>query len=96
MAKRRGVKIVTKKHLARVEREQRQKRIIMGSSIVILIIVVGLIGYGIIEQVILEPNKPVAIVGEDKITTEEFENRVKFERRQLVQQYLSTYQNMML
>ena len=78
MAKRRGSKIVTKKHLARVEREQRQKRIIMIGSIVILVFVVGLIAYGIIEQVILEPNQPVAVVGDDKITNEEFENRVKF------------------
>jgi len=96
MVKRRGSKTVTKKHLARVEREQRQRRIIMASSIVILVIVVILIGYGIIEQVILEPNQPVAVVGEDKITTVDFQNRVKFERRQLVQQYLSTYQNMQL
>ena len=96
MAKRRGSKIVTKKHLARVEREQRQKRIIMIGSIVILVFVVGLIAYGIIEQAILEPNQPVAVVGDNKITNEEFENRVKFERRQLVQQYLSTYQNMQL
>ncbi len=96
MAKRRGSKIVTKKHLARVEREQRQKRIIMISSIVVLVIVVILIGYGIIEQFIIEPNQPVAVVGDDKITTVGFENRVKFERRQLVQQYLSTYQNMEL
>jgi len=96
MAKRRGPKIVTKKHLAREEREQRQRRIIMISSIVILVIVVILIGYGIIEQVVIEPNQPVAVVGEDKITTVDFENRVKFERRQLVQQYLSTYQNMQL
>ncbi|MCJ7658287.1 MAG: SurA N-terminal domain-containing protein, partial [Anaerolineales bacterium] len=96
MAKRRGSKTVTKKHIARIEREQRQKRIVLISSIVVLVIVVILIGYGIIEQVIIEPNQPVAVVGEDKITTVDFENRVKFERRQLVQQYLSTFQNMEL
>ena len=73
MAKRRGSKIVTKKHLARVEREQRQKRIIMTSSLVVLVIVVILIGYGIIEQFIIEPNQPVAIVGDDKITTVGFD-----------------------
>ena len=96
MAKRRGTKTVTKKHLARLEREQRQRRIILISSVVVLLIVVVLIGYGIIEQVVVEPNQPVAVVDEEKITTAEFQNRVKYQRRQLVQQYLSTYQNMQM
>ena len=96
MAKRRGTKTVTKKHLARLEREQRQRRIILISSVVVLLIVVVLIGYGIIEQAVIEPNQPVAMVDEEKITTADFQNRVKYQRRQLVQQYLGTYQNMQM
>ncbi len=96
MEKRRGSKTITKKHQARLEREQRQRRIILISSIIVLVLVVVLIGYGIVEQLIIEPNQPVAIVNEDDISAVDFQNRVKFERRQLVQQYLNTYQNMQL
>ncbi len=96
MAKSRGRKTLTKKHLARIERERIQRRNILIGSIAVLLIVVGLIGYGILEQTVLQPLQPVAIVGNEKITTRDFQANVRFQRRQLIQQYLNTYQSMQI
>jgi peptidyl-prolyl cis-trans isomerase D len=91
MAKGPSKKVVTKKHLARIERENIQRRYIMIISIAIVVIVIGLIGYGILEQNVLQPRQPVAIVGNDKITTSEFQKQVRYQRHQLVLQYENTY-----
>ncbi len=80
-------KIISKKHLARIERERRQTRYIVIGSIAIILLVVGSIGYGILQQNVLEPAKPVAIVNGDKISAREFEENVRYIRGQLVQQY---------
>ena len=60
MAKKPTPKIITKKHLARMEREQLQNRYILIASIVIFIIVVGVVGYGILDQTVLKNIQPVA------------------------------------
>ncbi len=87
MAKKPKPKIVSKKHLARVERERIQNRNIMISSISIIVVVLGIIVYGVLEQSILRENQPVAIVGKDVITTRQYEIKVRFQRFQLIQQY---------
>ena len=87
-------KIVTKKHMARQEREDRQTRILITIGIVILTIVIILVGIALVDVYIITPNKPVATVNGEVITTSEYQTRVKFERLQLVNQFGSTFQFM--
>jgi peptidyl-prolyl cis-trans isomerase D len=87
MAKREQPKVMTKKHLARVERERRQNRWIVIVSSVVLFVVVGLIGYGILDQTVLQVNKPVIKVGEDVGTVRDFQKQVAYVRAQKIREY---------
>jgi parvulin-like peptidyl-prolyl isomerase len=87
MAKGQKSQLVTKKHLARQQRERLQNRYILIASIAVIVIVVGLIGYGIVQQYILTPIQPVAKVGSNAITTRQFQTFARYERVQWIQQY---------
>ena len=87
MAKGQKSQLVTKKHLARQERERIQTRYILIGSIAIIIIVVALVGYGIISQFIIQPQQPVAKVANNAITTKQFQTFARYERLQLINQY---------
>jgi len=87
MAKGQKSQLVTKKHLARQERERIQTRYILIGSIAIIIIVVALVGYGIISQFIIQPQQPVAKVSNNAITTKQFQTFARYERLQLINQY---------
>ena len=85
-------KFVTKKHLARKQREDRQTRLIMIFAIVIGVIIVGLVGYGLVDQLIVRPAKTVAEVGDKSISVKDFESQVQYARVQMIYQMQTYYQ----
>lgn len=83
---------LTKKHLARKQREEQQTKVILIVTIVIAIAVVGLIAYGLIQSNIIRPNHTVATVGDQVIKASELDSRVKYTRVQLIDQAYTYYQ----
>ncbi len=92
MAQRKTTKIVSKKHLARLERERRQTRIIVIVSIVILAFILLSIAYGALNETVLLNYKSIEVVNGEKVTVREFQARSRATREQLVNQYMYYYQ----
>ncbi len=82
-----GKPVYHKKHIARLERERRQSRIILYAFIGIVVAVALLLGYGLLDMNYLQRQKPVAKVGEVEILVNQFEPRVRMQRQQLLSQY---------
>jgi peptidyl-prolyl cis-trans isomerase D len=81
-------KIHTKKHLARLEKEHRQKKTLLISLIAILGVILVVVVYGLLNDTVLKPQKPVAKVNNATITVDQFQKRVKYERFSLTQTFL--------
>ena len=79
-------KIVTKKHIARLERERQQVALIRLISIIGIVIVLLLLGYGYLKINVLAAREPVATVNGVKITTADWQERVRFGRVNLYNQ----------
>ena len=84
----------TKKHLARMQREQLQRRYILLGSAIILVLVLATLLYGFLDQTILRARQPVAIVNSERITTSQFEGQARYARYSLVQNAMQTFQFM--
>ncbi|KAF0111490.1 MAG: putative peptidylprolyl isomerase [Chloroflexi bacterium] len=82
-------KVVTKKHMARLEKEQRQRKFLLTGVIALLAIVLILVTYGILDNTVLRSGKSVAKVNSTRITVEQFQKRVKYERLSLSQTFLN-------
>lgn len=85
-------KALTKKHIARLERERRQTRIIVWSAAAVVVIVLGLIGFSFFNDKVLKPRQVVARVADEQITTAQFQARVRLQRDQIIKQYAQYYQ----
>ena len=77
---------VTKKHLARKEKENRQTRIILIFTVVVLAIIVGLVGYGLVDSYLVKPNILIAKVGDEKIQAGDFSKQVSYYRLNMINQ----------
>ncbi|NLN71137.1 MAG: hypothetical protein GX142_10245 [Chloroflexi bacterium] len=91
MAKPKPPKRIIKKHLAREQREAKQKRIILIVSIAIGVTILGLAIFGVIDQAFIRPKTPVARVGDTKITVGEFKPFVQYSRVQMLNQAYQYY-----
>lgn len=80
-------KVLTKKHVARLERERRQVAIVRTVAIVMIGAVALLLGYGYLDANYLKLQKPVAEVNGETITIEHFQERVQLQRINLVNLY---------
>lgn len=87
MAKQNTPKVITRKHVARLERERRQINLIRGIAIAGIVIVVGLLAYGYLRLNVFALREPVAKVNGVTITTGEWQERVKFQRAQMINLY---------
>jgi len=85
-------KTVSKKHIARLERERRQVRLIQYIAIGVVAAVLLILAYGYIDVNFLQARQPVAEVNGEKITTKEFQARVTIQRNQLLNQYMQYLQ----
>jgi peptidyl-prolyl cis-trans isomerase D len=91
MAKDKPTKIATKKHLARLERERRQTRLITFAAIGLIVLIVGLIGYGVLFETVLKNLQPVVTVNGESVNLREFQMRVRVTRQQYIDQYMQIY-----
>jgi peptidyl-prolyl cis-trans isomerase D len=80
-------KVITKKHLARLEREQLQTRFILIGTIIVVLMVMVFIGYGILDQEVFKPNRAVAKVGGSSIPLTEYQANVRYRNMNYVQNY---------
>lgn len=80
-------KPVTKKHIARLERERRQVALIRWIVAACIALVVAIIVYGYINVTYLQLGRPVAEVNGEKITTKQWQERVQIQRNYLLNQY---------
>ena len=96
MANNKPTKIVSKKHLARQERERRQTRIIAGVAIGVVATVVLLIAYGLLNNTLFLNIRPAVTVNGESLTLQEFQVRVRVNRQQLVNQYMQYMQYIQL
>ena len=82
---------VTKKHLAKQERERRETRAILIGTLSIAAIVIGLLGYVLVDNYIVKPSTVLATVGDKKITVRDYQPVVKYTRLNMLNQASNYY-----
>ncbi len=96
MARNPKLYLQSKKHQARLERERRTNRLIIIGSIIAIALVVLIVGYGILDQMVLRNLRPVAVVNGERITTKEWQMMVRFSRQRVINQMGVILQNYQL
>lgn len=83
---------LTPKNLVGAERDQFYSRLLTIGTAVVVLLVVGLVGYSILQQSYIIPRQTLAEVEGTPITGEQFQQRVRLNRTRLVNTFLQYYQ----
>lgn len=83
---RRGPPRVTRKHLARAQRERIMRNWILAAAALVVALVGGLLAYGWAEESILNPRRAVAVVNEEEISSAYLQARYLLGRESLLGQ----------
>lgn len=70
----------TKKQIARSRKDARQNRIVMWSVIGLATLIVLILGFGLVQELLIKPNRPVAIVNGNKISADLYQDLVTYYR----------------
>lgn len=70
----------TKKQIALGRKEARQKRIILISVVAVATLIVAIVAFGLVQELIVKPSQPVAIVNGDKIAADQYRDLVTYQR----------------
>jgi len=96
MARQPNQQVLTKKHLARLEKERIQQRYLMIGTIIVVVLIIGIIAYGVLDQTVIKAARPVAKVGNETITSSAFQKEVRFQRFRLIDQLTGMAQDQMM
>ena len=80
-------KVATKKHVARLEKERKQARLVWTIALVMFGVIVLLLGYGYLDTTYLQLQRPVATVNGEEITIKHWQERIQLQRVNLVNLY---------
>lgn len=89
------LKTPTRRQIARRAKEEKLNRILKWSAIGIVVVILLIIGYGLVTELVIKARRPVASMDGDIITTEQYQQRLYYQRllmrRQLeISQYYLT------
>lgn len=71
---------LTRKQISRRQREERQRRLILLGAGAVLLLVLGILGFGYYETKFLKPASPVTVVNGVPLRTDEYQKMVVFQR----------------
>jgi foldase protein PrsA len=82
MAKRKVKKEVplTRKQISRREKERRQRLMMLGVAVAIGCLILGILGFGVYQELVAKPSAPVAKVNGVPISTQIYQKRLLLER----------------
>ncbi len=87
MSRGRGTPRMTRKHLARAQRDRILSRWILGGTIVVGVAVVGLVAFAFFGVGFIEERQPIVTVNNEVVTIRDFKARVRLIQLSMINQY---------